>query len=888
MNYAHRFFLALLWLYPPRFRRQFAREMSATFAQAYHTQTGLVGRVRLLGKTVVQVFVFAALEWSDVMLRFRPRSRYPPSASGGSTLPFTEHVMSVLSDLRLAVRTLPRRPTFTIPAIVTLALGIGANTAVFSVVDGILWRPLNYADSDRLVRLWPDHSMNTREVVFLREHGRDVFESVAFASGWSLPISGIDQPTQVAGSRISANLFATLGTPAWLGRTFVSADGLVGADPVVVLSHRIWATRFGADTTILGRSVTILGFQHEVVGVMAPDFEILDPAWELWIPLPRDERHWTYTANMSRVIARLAPDVTIEQARQGFARMLSAFRDTYGMPGTYGQGAAIVDLKGSLVGDYRTSFWVLLGAVGFILLIAGSNLSNLMLVKAAGHRREMALRAALGATRRRLAQLVVTEALALAMAGGALGLVLAYGGVELVQGLVPTDTPRAGGISVDGRVLMVCFMASVATGLLFSVIPASVATRTNLRRDVSQARIVGVTGHKGRTFHNSWVTVQIALAVMLVVGASLMVQTIRGLIAVDPGFDDEHVLTLRLHPTGPAYDTPEEYRSFYDALSERVAAIPGVVRLGGVQHLPFSGSSWGIPFESVAAPIAEGQSKPVAGWRIVMGDYLEAMRIPLIEGRSFLPSDRADAEQVALVNRAFAERFQSSGSVLGEQLRLGTQGETTVTVVGVVDDVHYEALNVAPGADIYRPLSQSTMPAIMLAVRTNADSEGIARSVQALIREIDSDMPVSHVMPLHSLVLESLGRTRLVMTLLTTFALVALALGAVGVYSVTAFIVNQRTNEFGIRKALGASEGRVRRQVLRQGMSSALVGTAIGLAGAAALGGFLRDLVYQIQPTDPLTFAFVSALMLVVAALACIIPAWRATRIDPARALRNM
>ncbi len=564
----------MLLVYPRAFRNRFARDMGETFAQADRQarSKGLVHLLRFWIATGYEVTVFAAAEWRDlVRARLRPSSRShgPLPPSSGASRNRKKLRPTLVHDLRYAVRALLRRPLFAIAAVSTLGLGIGANTAVFSVVHGIMWRPLSYEQPEELIAVWTNNTMSLREVQFLRENSATMAQ-LATIAGWTVALTGVDNPTQLSAARVSANVFALLGAPAALGRTFDPEEEYVGAAPVVVLSDAAWRVQFGADSSIIGRTLTIDGESHTVVGVMPESFEILDPSTQMWIPIIQDPEAWWWASNVSQVVARLESAVTVGAANQEFKLLLDQMRDGFGFPDSYGDTATIVSFKERLVGAYRTTLFVLLGAVGFVLLIAGSNLGSLMLAKATDRRQEMAMRAALGATRWRLIQFVLAESVLLSFAGGILGLVLAFGGVALLRTLVPADTPRLAAVAVDGPVLLSCAVFALGTGLLFTIVPALGITRVDLQRDLGASRRI-LQGDVSQTrMRQSFVTLQVALAVMLVVGAGLMIQTTRRLAMVNPGFAADQVLTLRLAPAGAGYDTPEEYRRFYVDLLDRI------------------------------------------------------------------------------------------------------------------------------------------------------------------------------------------------------------------------------------------------------------------------------------------------------------------------------
>lgn len=885
MRLANRPFRLFLKAYPKVFRRRFGEEMEATFAAA-------LSRAQTQGRAVVVgVWVKTILEFVTCGLRERMRAsrtalgqmRTPRNTEPRRNAP--ERLRSLVRDLMFAERSLRRRPLFALTAILTLGLGIGINTAVFSVVHGVLLRPLRYESPGELVVLWPNRSFSAREVKLLRENSR-LLDGIATVAGWSVALTEVDEPTLLNGARTSANVFSLLGIAPALGRTFSQEDVAVGANPVVMLSHATWSNRFGADEAAVGSSLMIDGSAHEVVGVMPSGFEIFDPTTEVWIPLVEDPTTWEYTGNVSRVVARLAPGATLDALRVEFAQLLARAREALGYPDNFGAGASIGGLKETLTGDYQTMLLVLLGAVGFILLIAGSNLSSLLLSKAVDRRRELAVRTALGATRIRLVQAVLADSTLLSVAGAAVGVALAFGGVAVIKQIIPAETPRAAGIAVDATVLLVGLGLALFTGLLFGLAPASVLTRLNLQSEVGVTRGSTVARQDSHRLRQGLVIAQIALAVMLVVGAGVMIRSVGALAAVRPGFDYNRVLTLRLRPVGDNYTAPAEHRRFYIDLIDRIEALPGVLSAGAVQHIPLAGVGWSTSLEIEGQPVPAGRSKPNSGWRIVAGRYFESMGIQLIDGRSFDAADDESGVPVAVVNQTFARRFWRGESPLGRRIKHGRNSDTWVTVVGVVEDVSHFRIGQDAQPELYRPHTQTTMPALSLAVRTSQDPALLIRRVLSDVWAIDPDVPVSHIAPLSDVVAASYNDKRMVTTLLAVFAAVALSLGAIGVYGVTSFGVSRRTNEIGIRMALGASGRRVRADVLRSGTSNALAGIAIGLAGAWGLSRFLEGLVFEVSATDPITFVGVAAMILTVALASAYLPARRATKIDPSEALR--
>ena len=870
-----RLYQALLWVYPPAFRHRFRDEMLKTFTCAYDTQGNLVHRAVFLLRTVASTLGFALAEWLDLV-----------RAPEGDDRRTSWHTKWSFQDTRYAARVLRRNPGFTLAAICTLALGIGANTAVFSVADGIMWKPFEYRDADQLVALWPNRSLSTREAVFIRANSQ-ALSDVATVAGWTMTLTGIDRPTQVDAARVSSNLFELLGVPPVMGRGFLATDAVAGSVPVVTLSHGMWQNQFGSDPNVIGTYVTIDGSEHEVVGVMPPGFEILNPTVRFWTVLQEDTEHWTYRSRVSQVIGRTLPHVSTAAAQLDFQQLLAQMRGEFSFADTYGQDASVISLKERLVGGYRTMFFVLIAAAGFILVTAGSNLSTLFLIRFGARTREFALRGALGASRGRLMRMVTAESVLLATIGGLAGFASAYAGVEFIRALVPDDVPRIATVAVSWRALLACFGFTLLTGVFFALLPAWSATRLQLARAIGQAKGVAARAVSSWYARRTLVALQMALAVMLVTGAALMIQAVRRLSNVHPGFHAESILTLRTQPSGARYETPEQYRQFYVDIQERLLAIPGVTGVGAIQHLPLSGTEWGIPFEPADRRLAPGEQRPSAGWRIVTDGYFETLDIPLIAGRKFQTTDHASSADVALVNQTFADEVWPGESPLGKVLVLGRNGATQVTVIGVVGDVLHRSLDLDPVPEIYRPAQQSTMRAMMLAVRTEGPPGDFAGSVRSAVWDFDAGIPISGIQPLSTLVTNSFGARRLVMTLLGTFAVIAAILGAIGVYGVTASFVNQRRHELAIRMALGANQHSVRVNVLRSGVANAVSGTVIGLIGALLASHTLSSLLFNISTTDPRTFMAVALTMIVVAAAASYIPAWRATHIDPNTTLNS-
>lgn len=781
-------------------------------------------------------------------------------------------------DLSYAARGFRRRPGFTCAVLATVALGIGANTAVFSVVEAVAFRPLAYQDPSRLVAVWADRFVSQAERQAFVEQSRTLAAIAGYAP-WTMALTAVDEPTQVRAARTSANLFETLGVGAALGRTFRPEEDQPGVHPVAVIGHGMWVTRFGGDTAVLGRPLVLDGTSYTIVGVMPPTFEVLGGGAQVWVPLPEDPTAWYHRSGVSLLIGRLSAGTTLEAARADLTRVLSLARASLGMPDTYGQDATLVDLREYLTGRYRTLLLVLLGAVTAILLLAAANLANLLLARATSRRPEMAMRLALGARRARLVRQLMTEGAALSVLGAGLGLLLAVTLLGVFRSIAPDDTPRIAEVGLNAAVLGVGALLTLVMALVFGLAQAagSIGRGTTESRP-GPADTTRVTTRVGGLL----VLAETALAVTLVVGAGLMIRTLDRLANVDPGFVHRQVLTLRVQPV---YPEPARTDAFYQTLFERIRAVPGVASVGAIQHLPMSGIGWGASIDIEGQVVPAGQPRHRVGFRLIAGEYLTATGIPLRAGRAFDSRDRRGGPPVALVNQAMERRFWPGESAVGKRLRQGDDS-SWVTVVGVTGDVRHDALTRAPEPELYRPATQSGMPALMLAVRTNVPPMTVARPVQAAVWEVDPTVPVAEVAPYDVLVRDSVGDRRLLTLVLGVFAIVAVVVGAIGVFGVTSFAVSRRTREIGIRMALGASRGTVRASVF--GRSMAMVGGGIlaGTAAALMLTRYLRDFLYEVGTTDPATFAGVAVLLVVVAAIAVAGPALRATRVDPATILK--
>ena len=795
--------------------------------------------------------------------------------------------MTLARDLRYAVRGLARRPGFTLVAVVTLALGIGANAAIFSAVRGILLRPLPFRAADRLVAFNAEQFVSNAEVLFLQDNARTLGGVAALSPGWGMALTGVGEATQLTTARVTTNLLDVLGTRPSLGRGFTRAESTPGNETVAILGHALWAERFGSDPAVIGRRISLDGTLYTVVGVLPRDFEVLGRPADLWTPLVIDPTAWFHKGAVSWLIARLADGVTIQQSRAELATLFPRMRESLDYAPDYYRNVSLLSLHERTVGSVRTTLLVLLAAVGFIVLIAGANVGNLLLMRAAGRRREMAVRTALGASRPRVIAQMLVESIVLSLGGAIAGIAIGGVGVQVLRRSLPADTPRLSAIALDGQVLALCTTVAVLLGLLFGLAPALLASRGDMHDALRGMR--GVAGRAGgeRT-RGALVVAEVALTLMLVIGAGLMMRTLWSLTHVDAGFRAEGVLTLRIQPSGDRYDTNEKRITFVRSLLERLAALPGVQSTGMIHHLPLGGYAWYANVDLEGRPRAAGEAPLRSGWRVIDGDYFKTMGIPLVRGRPFTTSDSPDASPVVIVNEAFAREAWPGEDPIGKRFTAGnaTRGTTAVTVVGVVGGVRHVALDTKPGPELYRPNAQTPMGAVTLTLRTTGDPLALAGVARETIHAADPNVPISEVRSLEQVMSASVARPRLIMALLLVFASVGVVLGAIGVYGVIAYAVGERRREIGVRIALGAEPGRVAASVVARGIGYAGIGVAIGLGGAFAVTRVMRTLLFGVSATDPATFVGLSIALIGVAALASYLPARQAARTNPMVALR--
>jgi putative ABC transport system permease protein len=802
-------------------------------------------------------------------------------------------------DIRYAVRSLTKSPGFTAVTLFTLALGIGANSAIFSVVNGVLIRPLPYADPDRLVVVRETYGDGEVGTVagpnFLDWKTRThQLQSLAAWRGIAVTLLGKGDPEEMPVALVSADFFRTLGVSPILGRGFLPGEDQ-GQGTVAVIGESLWRSRFGADPDILGRTLDLSGTPYTIVGV-APESMVYPGRVQLWLPLgfglgrASDRDSHSYD-----VLARLKPDVSLADAQADMSAVARGLSSEYPATNT-GRGAKVIPFVEDAVGTIRPALLLLTGAVAFVLLIACANVANLFLARASARSREVAVRAALGAGRRRLMQQALAEAVVLATVGGGFGLLVATWSVDALVALRPRGLPRLTDIAIDARVLGFTLAVSVGVGLLFGLVPALAAAH-NDPADSFRGEGRGTGGRRGARFRAGLVVAQVALALVLLAGAALLIVSVRRLAGVDPGFRPEGVSAFQFNVPSAKYQSADDQRHFVARVLDRLEAIPGATGAGAVFFLPLGdGNTTGDVSVEGEPPAAPGRER-YAGYRIVMGDYVQSMGISLRRGRPLHDSDGAGERQVALVNEAFVRSFFGGRDPLGQRVTFGSPTDKPEwrEIVGVVGDVHHEGLSQSAKPEIYVPAAQLDadfwtifvpLP-ISFVVRSTLTSDVLFPAIKAAVHDVDAEQAVSRLRPISELVTDSVARYRFSMLLLTVFGALALCLAAVGVYGVMAYTVSQRTRELGIRLALGAGDASVRYLVLRRGLAMAGIGIGLGLGGAFALTRLLTNQLYGVSPTDPVVITAAAATLALVSVAACLVPAVRATRVDPVVALRS-
>jgi putative ABC transport system permease protein len=792
-----------------------------------------------------------------------------------------------LPDLTVAIRNLARRPAFALTAILLLALGAGANAAVFSVVRGVLFRPLPYAQPSQLVDFWPGTFISNEELAYWRERTRSLSALAALSPGWMMALvaDGVE-PLKVTGARVSDNFFATLGVGAVRGRALQAGDSTPGARRIAVISWDLFERHFGSNAATVGTSIRLDRVIHQIVGVMPKGFEFVEPGTDVWTPLVFDPSSPQHKAAFNRAVARLAPGVTAERASEELQASVAATRRDLGKTEEWGRDLRVASLQDAVTGDVRPTLLILLAAVGMILLLVAVNLGALAMGRSLARSREMAVRTALGASRRRLVRQFMVEHGVVAAIGAFAGLVLAWTTLPLLVRMVPPEMPRQSEIALDSTVFVIVFTLSVVSSVLLALVPSALASRPQMQPLLRQQH--GTEPPSARRALATLVAAQIALAVILGIGAGLLLRSLWNLQHVDPGFDATHVLTFRLQTTSK-HASLAPGLPYFEQVVERVRALPGVTHVGSIQHLPMTGYNWTSNVYPVERPPAPGTAPGRSIWRFIAWDYFPAMGVRLVAGRAFSSQDQGTAPAVTIVNETLARRYYGSAEAAVGRRLVSVSGGGTVTaeIVGVAADVRYLALDKAPEAEMYRPLAQTFMFPMAFVVRTTGDPAALAAAVRRAALDVDSAIPVAELQPLTALVAGSLGKPRLLAFLLSVFAAIGLALSLVGVYGVVALHVRQQERELGIRLALGATPASIRQRVLRQGAAYATAGLIVGVPIALALGGLVRAVVFGIAARDPLTFIVFPMSVLAATLAACALPARRAAKVDPVRTMRS-
>jgi putative ABC transport system permease protein len=815
---------------------------------------------------------------------------------------------NLLQDIRYAGRTLRRSPGFMATAIVALALGIGANTAIFTVINTVLLQPLSYPEPGRIVQLMrhmqEGDSPGTSVPKFMVWRQRtEVFQNVGVYDfeGPGINLTGGDRPEQVKGIHVSAGYFGVFGAPMEMGRAFTEDEDRPGGPKVAVIGNGLWRNRYGGDRNIVGKTIPLGNEPYTVVGVLGRSFNT-DPPAEIWLPLQADPNSIDQ-AHYLQAAARLKPGVTLQRAQTAMKLAAEEFRQKFPDKLDAHESATAEPLRDIVVGDVRVALLILLGAVGLVLLIACANVANLLLARATIRKREIALRAALGAGRGRIISQLLTESLILSFAGGVLGLVLGYWGVRALLAINPGDIPRIGehaaAVSLDWRVLAFTLGVSVATGALFGILPAFSAARTDLNVTLKESGSRAGTGLRHNKARSILVVTEMALALVLLVGAALLIRTFSVLRTVNPGFNAHNVLTMQMSLSGGRFENTAASNQVVREAERRIAGLPGAEAIAVSCCVPLQGGL-DLPFTIAGRAPTEGPYNGDVQWRDVSPKYFAVFQIPLIRGRAFTDADDAGSSHVVVINEAMAKKFWPNADPLGEVITIGKGigpefEEPSRQIIGIVASVRETGLNEEPSEVMYVPMAQVNDGMIALqnrvlpltwAVRTAAQPYSLSAAIQRELLTASGGLPVAHIRSMDEVVVESTARQNFNMTLLTIFAGVALLLAAIGIYGLMAYSVQQRTQEIGIRMALGATAENVRKMIVAQGMGLALIGVVVGAAGALALTRLMASLLYGVKAWDPVVMVSAAVLLSAVALLATYVPARRASRVDPIVSLR--
>lgn len=802
----------------------------------------------------------------------------------------------MLKDIRYGLRSLIKHPTFTVVCIATLALGIGANTAIFTVVNAVVLRPLPFQDGDRLAMVWTTKDTNQEQPLSFADYNdlknqTKTFSAVGAASPlWNFTLTGDGEPEPLQGMYVSANLFELLRVVPERGRNFTSDEDRVGGTPVAIIGHALWERRFGGDKEIVGKQIVVSGTSATVIGVMPAGFQLLDPAAQLWIPLQQNQfassgRQVRLLSVVGRISDNLKPAAAGAELNTIANQWASQYPDT-----NSGVGMRVVPLHDQVTGKVRPALLLLLGAVGLVLLIACANIINLMLVRSASRQKEIAVRAALGAGRVRLLRQLLTESVTLSLLGGGAGILLGSWGVQALLALNPISIPQYNKIGIDFTVLGFTLGASVLTGIVFGLAPAWQTLKFDLHSALKEGGRAAIADRSQRRLSSLLVIAETAMAMVLLIGAGLLLKSFAHLLNVQPGFVTENVLTMQLGLPNAGYQDPQKRAAFLKQLETNLAAAPEVSSAGFVTRLPLMSALNNITsFLAIEGREVPPGERPEIDFRRASTGYFQTMGIPLLSGRLVTEQDVANNTSSVLINEAMAKRFWPGEDPVGRRISTANStGQQTQwqTIVGVVGSVRHLGLDVEPRPEIY--YHTNTVPPFgpVVVIRTTGDPQRLISIARAKVRELDRDVPISNVNTMEQLVAQSVAQRRFGMFLVGIFAALALVLAVVGIYGVVSYSVAQRTNEIGVRMALGASASDVLKLVLKNGMTLALIGVAIGLAAAVAATRLMAAMLFEVKPTDVATFAIVSVGLILVALLACYVPARRAMKVDPLVALR--
>ena len=788
-----------------------------------------------------------------------------------------ELLATVAADVRYALRALARSPGFAAAAILALALGIGATSAIFSVVSAVLLRPLPYPDAGRLAVILHRRTNPVAPANFLdwRREAKS-FEGMGAAEIWTPNLSGGSRPESVTAVRMTSDVFRLLAVAPLLGRVFVPGEEEAGRDHVAVLGHRLWQRAFAADSRIAGKVIRLDGEPYTVVGVMPAGFEF-PPFWatgtELWAPLALAPRAASREGQSLRIFARRKPGVTLSSARAEMAAITARLEREF--PGTNRQ-VTVESLEETVVGDVRPALLVLLGAVFFVLLIACANVAHMLLARAASRQREIAIRSALGAGRRRLIRQWLTESAVLAVLGGAAGALLAAAGTRLLVSLAPPEIPQLQAVAVDVRALAFTLVVSLLTGIAFGLAPALGSSRPDLTESLREGERGSTEGGQRGRLRSLLIASEVALALVLCAGAGLMMRSFAALSSIDPGFTPDGVLSLVVSVTGTAQEKPPRRAAFYRRVVENIRRLPGVVSASAINHLPIAGDIWGWPFSIEGRPVPAPGESPSAAYRVVLPGYFATMGIRVLRGRDVAETDTLDSPGVVVINEALARRWWPGEDAIGKRITFDDldKSPSWLTVIGISKNAVRGTWAAAPESEIYLPYLQhrryleratSNYAYLTIVLRGNGDPSALAPAVRRAVWSVDPNVTISQVLTMSDVVGMALAAPRFYFLLLSVFATVALLLSGIGIYGVMSYSVSRRTHEIGLRMALGAEQGNVLRLVVRQGMTVAAAGAVAGLIGAFLLTRLMRSLLYGVGATDPLTFLAVSFLLIAVA-----------------------